>query len=637
MGNFLDGCVCDNCKKEDKKKEEEEDYEAEKTNNSDINIAGFYSRREIPKNIVDVKFKTDILVKEYFGNPFDIYKELEELGEGAYGVVKKVCLKDNPETLRAMKIISKENIVEGQSQKLLDEIKILKKLEHPNIMKIFEYFDDSSNIYIVSELCDEGDLLGKITKLGSMSELVVNFLMGQILNAISYLHDNGIFHGDIKLENIMLYSTSKKNGRRFTKLNKELNSSIKLQKDIENSYKEGQKNNIHSSQIFVEDMTNYEVKVIDFGCSKFLIKGKKNKLTGIVGTSIYCSPEVVDNLYDEKSDEWSCGILMYILLCGEPPFTGETEEEIFENIKKGEIDFTKRNFYNVSENCIDLIKKLLNPNKKKRINAAEALKHPFFTENFNSKDALTHNKDLNILKRFISLTKLPSKLHEVVVAYCCYNYINKEEEKQLRGLFRFLDKENKNRLSINNFSSGFRDANIMVSTYELKKIINILDNDGSNLIEYQEFLRAACDKTTLFKDENLKAVFSVIDKDKKGYASSEDIQRFVLGNDKKNVNRSTIKGCYAQIGMTKKSKLTYEQFCDIIRNNTILKNEESDSSDSGDETLFKNVDQKKNAFSSKNLIKELESKKMYYNMTEGDEIVVKSKHKKFLRINTTKI
>ena len=634
MGNLIKGCVCDHCNKESKKEEEEEEeYEAELTNNSDIKIVGFYSRRDIPKNIVDVKFKTDSLVKEYFCNPFDIYTELEELGEGAYGVVKKVCLKDNPDTVRAMKIISKDNIAEGQSQKLLDEIKILKKLEHPNIMKIYEYFDDSNNVYIVSELCDQGDLLGKMTKLGCMSELVVKFLMGQILNAVSYLHDNGVFHGDIKLENIMLYKTSRKRGRRFTNINLELNSNIKLQKDIEN-YNKGKNRNIRSSQIFVEDMTNYEVKLIDFGCSKFLVKGKKNKLSGIVGTSIYCSPEVIDNLYDEKSDEWSCGILMYILLCGEPPFTGETEEEIFENIKKGYIDFTKQKFNNVSDNCIDLIKKLLNPNKRKRINAADALKHPFFTENFNPKEALTQNKDLTILKRFLSLNKLPSKLHEVVVAYCCYNFISKEEEKQLREIFRFLDHDNKNRLSKNDFSLGFKDANIMVSNYELKKIMNLLDNDGSNSIEYQEFLRAACDKNELFKDENLKVVFGVIDKNKKGYANSNDIQKFVLGNDKKMVNSSTIKGCYAQIGMKKNSKLTFEQFCNIIRNNTILKDDNNNSDD--DDILYNNINSDKSPLSSKNIIKEIENNKMYYNMTEGDEIISKPKSTKLQRINTTK-
>ena len=641
MGTLVEGCACNNCNKEQPNDDESESESI--SNNDDDNNGNFasLSRGEIPKNIVDVKFQTGSLVKEYFCNPFDVYKELEELGEGAYGVVKKVCLIYNPNTVRAMKIIPKENIVEGQSQQLIDEIKILRKLEHPNIMKIYEYFDDSTNIYIVSELCDQGDLLGKMNKLGSMSEVVVKFLMGQILNALSYLHDNRVFHGDIKLENIMLYKTNKKRGRRFTKLNNELNSSFKLQKEIENLHKT-QNNILRSSKALVEDMTNYEVKLIDFGCSKFLQKKAHNKLSGIVGTSIYCSPEVIDDLYDERSDEWSCGVLMYILICGEPPFQGETEEEIFANVKKGYIDFSKPKFRNVSENCIDLIKKLLTSNKKYRIKASDALKHKFFTENFNPAKALTQNKDLNILNRFIELKPLPSKLHEVVVAYCCFNFISTEEEKQLRELFRYMDHNNKNKLTLNDFKLAFNDANIMVSTAELKRMINILDSDGSNLIEYQEFLRATCDKNLLFRDENLKAVFGAIDKDKKGYATSKDIQRFVLGNKK--VNRSTSKGCTAQIGMKKNTKLTFEQFCDIIRNNTVLKNEEERNSndsenenESEDEDLFDVNVKAKNFISSKNVMEKIENDELIYNMTEGDQIYQEPKNENvaFHRINTT--
>ena len=630
MGQIF-GCNCNNCHKEEVK---EEESDSDSNGGNEQNVSAI-SRREIPKNIVDVKFKTDILVNEYFCNPFDIYQELEELGEGAYGSVIKVCLKDNPDTIRAMKIISKDNIVEGQSERLVDEIQILKKLEHPNIMKIFEYFNDSNNIYIVSELCDQGDLLGKMRKLGSMSEVVVKFLMDQILNAISYLHDNRVFHGDIKLENVMLYKTGRKNGRRFTRLNSELNSSAKLQYDIENIYKD-KNHNLRSSVRFVEDMANYEIKLIDFGCSKFLQRKKNNKLSGIVGTSIYCSPEVIDDLYDERSDEWACGVLMYILLFGEAPFPGDTEEEIFVKVKTYDIDYSSRKFNKVSENCKDLMKKLLKKNKKYRITAKEALKHPFFTENFNPMTALTQNKDLNILKRFISLKKLPSKLHEVVNAYCCFNFISKEEEKQLRELFRFMDHENKNKLTIQDFKKGFKEANIMVSSFELKNIMNILDSDGSNFIEYQEFLRATCDKKLLYRDENLRAVFSVIDNTKKGYATPKDIQRFVLGNNKKSLNRSTIQGCTAQIGMKKNTKLTFEQFCDMIRNNTCLQNDSSDSSDSGEEDYLKNRNDK-NVISCTNLIKRIENEKMIYNMTEGDEIVEEPhKFSCFHRINTTK-
>ena len=327
MDQIVEGCADHGNKEKEKEKEKDEDSESESSGEYDPNILTF-SREEIPKNMADIKLK-DIIFGD-FSNPFDIYDELDDLGEGAYGVVKKVSLKENPETIRAMKIISKDMIAEGQSQSLVDEIQILKKLEHPNIVKIYEYFDVKDYIYIVSELCDQEDLLGKLTKLGSMSELVVKSLMCQILNAVSYLHDNKVFHGDIKLENIMLYKTSKQNGIRFT-----------------------------------NDTTDYEVKLTDFGYSKFLKKKKHNKLSGIVGTSIYCSPEVIDNLYDERSDEWSCGVLMYILLCGEPPFQGETEEEIFANVKKGYIDFSKKEFKIVSQNCIDLIKKLLTKNKEK--------------------------------------------------------------------------------------------------------------------------------------------------------------------------------------------------------------------------------------------------------------------------------
>ena len=384
---------------------------------------------ETPKTSIEFPVKLKNLFIEHFSNPWDTYVELSTLGEGAYGVVKKVYLKSSPDTLRAMKIIPKENIIENSDgTQLIDEIEILKNLEHPNIMKIYECFNDKNNVYIVSEFCDQGDLLGKMEKLGSLNELVVKFLMGQILNAIAYLHSNRIFHGDIKLENVMLYKTSLRESRRFSRINKDLNRNKKLQNDIESSFNK-KKFVSKKSFNYIEDMNDYEVKLIDFGCSKYLVTKKDNNLSGIVGTSIYCSPEVIDNLYDEKSDEWSCGILMYILLCGEPPFQGETEEEIFANIKKGKYSFSQPEFSNVSDNCKDLIRKLLEPNKKNRIKASEALKHPFFTENYNPNMAMVNNVDKNILRKLLEIKQLPSKFHELIEAYLAFNFLKKERNK----------------------------------------------------------------------------------------------------------------------------------------------------------------------------------------------------------------
>ena len=555
-----------------------------------------YCITETPKTSIPFPVKLKHLFFEHFSNPWSTYQEIKTLGEGAYGVVKKVCLKNDPDTFRAMKIIPKENIIENENgKKFVDEIEILKNLEHPNIMKIYECFNDKENVYIVSEYCDEGDLLAKMEKLRSLNQIVVKFLMDQILNAIAYLHSNHIFHGDIKLENVMLYKTSLRESRRFSRINKDLNVNKKLQKDIEKSFN-SKKFVSKRSFNYIEDMNDYEIKLIDFGCSKYLVKKKDNKLSGIVGTSIYCSPEVIDNLYDEKSDEWSCGVLMYIMLCGEPPFQGETEEEIFANVKKGKISFSQEQFSNVSDNCIDLIKKLLAQDKKNRIKASEALRHPFFTENYNPNIAMTNNMDKNILNKLLEIKKLPSKFHELIEAYLCFNFITKDEEKKLRQVFRYLDHKGKNRLSRNDFIKTFKQNKMNVSDEEIQNIVNALDSDGNNSIEYQEFLRAMCDKESLYSDKNLKSAYDSIDTDKKGFINMDDIKKFIFKN--KDVEEQQFLDYLKTIGMNLQSKLEFEQFVDIIRNQKLFdfnkdkKNEEEDEKNKEDINV--NINNKEN-------------------------------------------
>ena len=445
------------------------------------------------------------------------------------------------------------------------------KLQHPNIMKIYEYYQYKDNIYIITEFYDQGDLLGKIEKMNIMNEFVVRYLMRQILDAVKSLHENGVFHGDIKLENIMVYKTlvSRKDGKRITLINEDLNSNKILQTEIENNPKK------HSK--YLENISYYEIKIIDFGCSKNLKEKKRriekrgnknNMLSGIVGTSAYCSPEVINDKYDEKSDEWSCGVLMYILLCHDMPFKGRTEKEIFENVKKYNVDFNREEFNNISK---DLMKRLLDPDKDRRISAKDALKHRFFANNLDPKLILTRNKDLNILKKFLKIENYPSILHKIVIAYCCYHYMNIEEEKKLNELFRHLDSKNKNKLSLKDLKKGFKEANIPVTTYELDNILKISDTDGNKYIENHEFLRALCDKKTLLNDKNLKNVFNDIDKDKKGYININDLKNFINRINKKKLEDSTFKKFIEDIGMNEESKLYFEKFFDFIRNTKIIK------------------------------------------------------------------
>ena len=527
---------------------------------------------QIPDDIINMKISANDLIRKRQTSPWIYYKELSTLGAGSYGLVKKVCLINNPSTIRAMKIVSKENIIKGLDQsKIIDEISILKKLDHPNIMKIFEFFVDDKNFYIISDFFDQGDLSGKLEKLGKMSEVVVKFLMEQIFSAVSYLHSKKVLHGDIKLENILLYTaTSKKKARRFTSINMDINHIDDLKKEFARS-----KTLTKRSKNYVNDMLNYEIKLIDFGCSKYFVNKNKHKnLSGIIGSTLYCSPEVVDNLYDELSDEWSCGVLMYILLCGEPPFPGETEEEVFQKIKKCKYSFKYKEFKEVSNNCKNLIKRLLEPIKNKRITASEALKHPFFTESFNPSEM--EKKDLSILKNLINFKPFKSKFHEAMYIFICNNFISIDEEKKIRAVFRYIDKHGNNAVTKNDLNMVLKEININLSDKKLDNIFYVLDANQNRTLQYGEFLRGACDKNYLLTEENMKNAFlALTEGEKREFINSDDIKKFIFHDI--NIQDEIFNEYLEQFGMKKDQKINFEQFCYILKNDEKLNFEKEDN------------------------------------------------------------
>ena len=429
---------------------------------------------------------------------------------------------------------------------------------------------------MVSEFCDQGDLLQKLDKLNYMNEIVVKFLMEQIFNAIAYLHSRGVIHGDIKLENVMLYTTTKETPKQsFTIINKTLDKSQSLQKEIEESFtNENEKLKTQPSNKSIQminNMLNYEIKLIDFGCSKIFTKRGERK-SGIIGTSSYCSPEVIDNLYDERCDEWSCGVLMYLLLCGEFPFEGETEEEVFKKVKKCEFDFSPPHFRRISKNCKDLIKKLLEPKIQKRIKAIDALKHPFFTESFNP-DAALKKKDNSIIEKLFNLTVPKSQFHRAILSYMSSNYLSKDEEKKLRTVFRYIDYNDKSYLTKGKIKKALKEFGKDFTEEDIENIVKALDGNKNGAIEYHEFIQGVCDKISLFNDFNLKNIFNIIDHDNKGYITSEDIKNFVFPN--KTFKEEAISAYLNQFGMKIHDKIFFDDFKDIIQNNCSLEEKKS--------------------------------------------------------------
>lgn len=190
-------------------------------------------------------------------------------------------------TKRAVKIIKKEQMNEEEKESFKTEMATLKKLDHPNILKLYEVFEDSKKYFLVTEYCKGGELFEEIVDKVTFSEQDAANIVQQVLKGIAYCHGLGIVHRDLKPENVLI---------------------------------DKEQDNI--------------LKIIDFGTSVEYDKTRE-KLKTVHGTSYYIAPEVLKMQYDERCDVWSIGVIMYILLSGKPPFDGATDKEITSKVSAG--------------------------------------------------------------------------------------------------------------------------------------------------------------------------------------------------------------------------------------------------------------------------------------------------------------
>lgn len=261
-------------------------------------------------------------------NIFDVYDFKGELGRGEFSKVVKAVHKETGEEW-AVKCIEKHEI---DSSRLATEVDILRKVDHPHIIQLKEFFDTPDTLYLVMELVTGGELFDKITKIGAYSEQTAAVLVANILSAVEYLHHMNIAHRDLKPTNLLLKDPS--------------------------------------------DDTN--VKIADFGLSKII--GENTLLQTACGTPIYVAPEVLSGeAYDKEVDLWSVGVITYILLCGFPPFfdDGSNMAGLFEQIMNGEFDYPDEYWAHVSEEAKDLIDNLLMVDPAARFTATQALQHPW--------------------------------------------------------------------------------------------------------------------------------------------------------------------------------------------------------------------------------------------------------------------
>jgi len=308
-------------------------------------------------------FKGDTFESDYDG--------AEELGSGSFSVVK-LCVNKKNGKKYAAKIIDRGNDDPKKLEMVISESKILQAVHHPNIIELVDLYQSPSHYIMVLELVTGGELFDKIVELQFYSEKDASKVTQSLLSSLEHMHSKNIVHRDLKPENLLLSSSN----------------------------------------------PDADIKLADFGLAEFLPEGVPS-LTSAVGTPGYLSPEILLTLeggppYGTSTDMWSTGVILYILLCGFPPFYEEDEEDLYDSIIEGKFSFPDPYWSKVSDSAKDLITKLLVVDPNHRISSKQALEHPWVR----GETALGDHMDTAVaeLKKFRARQRLRGAIHAVRAA-----------------------------------------------------------------------------------------------------------------------------------------------------------------------------------------------------------------------------
>uniref|UniRef100_A0A8C5RE20 Serine/threonine-protein kinase 33 n=1 Tax=Laticauda laticaudata TaxID=8630 RepID=A0A8C5RE20_LATLA len=262
-----------------------------------------------------------------------IYSFGRKLGQGSFGVVIEVKHKKTG-VKWAMKKVNREKAGSSAVKLLEREVSILKRVNHEHIIHLEEVFETPKRVYLIMELCEDGELKEILQRKGQFSENETRHIIQSLASAIAYLHKKDIVHRDLKLENIL----------------------------------------VKSSDIDEENEMKLNIKVTDFGLAVQKMGGSESMFQSTCGTPIYMAPEVIfAHDYSQQCDVWSIGVIMYMLLSGEPPFMASSEEKLFEVIKKGDLHFKQPIWQTVNKAAKNILRLLLKVDPAHRITANELL------------------------------------------------------------------------------------------------------------------------------------------------------------------------------------------------------------------------------------------------------------------------
>lgn len=467
--------------------------------------------QKLQKKLSKLIIKKESLIGNFFEDIENTYKFIKELGAGAFG---KVYLVEHRQTKKtyACKRLSKKKIKNKES--IISEINLLKQLDHPNIVKLFEVYEDKVYLFLVMEELKGGELFDRILSRAQnknyYSEKDVCRLFKQILCGIIYCHDNGICHRDIKPENI----------------------------------------------VFNEESESSNVKIIDFGLSKSF-HSKNHDMKTRVGTCFYMAPEVIKGDYDEKCDVWSLGVLLYVLVSGRAPFNGSDDNAIIKKIMEGKLEFKWEGWKNISDECKNLIKRML-VDVEKRPTAAEVLQDSWIVKEAPS----ASDKPLNIELEEIKQYACSDKLSKAISGFVAFR-LKEEDVKELNDIFKEIDRNGDGALSLPELKNGLEKIKkvkqLNFSEKELEELFSNIDLDSNGVINYNEFIAATFDRKKSNTKEYVYQAFKTFDVNKDGKISIKELEKIITAENEEDVKE--MQSLFAKIDTNGDGEIDFDEFC----------------------------------------------------------------------------
>ena len=416
--------------------------------------------------------KRENLIESSPGNIRDFYRfESVTLGEGTYGFVR-VATKLSTQERFAIKVVPKKRI--KKMEVLTREIAVMKQVDHPNIVKLYETYEDARYIYLVMELCEGGELFDKLIEMGHFTEQQAVLLFSQMLSAVAYLHSRNIAHRDLKPENFL----------------------------------------------FANAADFGSLKLIDFGLAKTVTPN--DHLTTKTGTCYYVSPEILKGQYNEKCDIWSLGVILFMMLSGYPPFDGSSDREIIESVKKAQYAFDEDIWFTISPSAKDLISQMFEVDLNTRTTAEAALRHPWILGN-DIEPASPVRVDLLQLDSYQKSNQFRKTVLNFMATQCSTN-----ELSDIIRNFKKIDTNHDGTLSINEFKEALTTGT-SISRENVENIVNSIDTARTGTIDLTEFVAAMLDKRVYLNEEKLWQAFRRFDIDKTGSISAEALRKVVEG------------------------------------------------------------------------------------------------------------